>query len=88
MAKRLLLTLLALLGLAAQVAPAHAAACGRAASALVMAAEDEGAAVARSAGAAQPAMPAISRDPADLPAPAAAAPRQVPVLVGIDRARE
>lgn len=88
MAKRLLLTFLALLGLVAQVAPAHAAASGRAASALVMAAEDEGASVARAASAAPAARPAASRVTADVPAPAAAAPLAATVLIGIDRARE
>ena len=88
MAKRLLLTFLALLGLVAQVAPAHAAACGRAASALVVAAEEDGASVAPSASAARPATPAAASIPATVPALAAATPLPATVLVGIDRARE
>jgi len=88
MAKRLLLTLLALLGLAAQVAPAHAGACGRTASALVMTAEDSGAAVARSGAAILPVAPAKWRNCADVPALADVASLGAPVLIGIDRARE
>lgn len=88
MAKRLLLTFLALLGLVAQVAPAHAAACGRAASALVVSAEEEGASVAPSASAARPAVPAAARTPAAVPEVATAAPLPATVLIGIDRARE
>ena len=88
MAKRLLLTFLALLGLVAQVAPAHAAASGRAASALVVAAEEQAGAVARSTAMPGAAMPAASRVSADLPVLANAAPGRVPVLIGIDRARE
>lgn len=88
MAKRLLLTFLALLGLAAQVAPAHAEACGRAASALVQAAEKEGVSVAREGTAARPAVPVASRDSADFPVLVDLAPGRVPALIGIDRARE
>ncbi|HET9629212.1 MAG TPA: hypothetical protein VFP68_18090 [Burkholderiaceae bacterium] len=88
MAKRLLLTLLALLGLAAQVAPAQAAACGRAASALVIAAQEEGAAVAGVRYGGRGAIPAAGTICADPPAPMAVAPRHAPVLIGIDRAHE
>ena len=88
MAKRLLLTLLALLGLAAQVAPAHAGACSRTASALVIAAEDSGVAAVRSGVATVPVVPAKWRNSALVPALAAPAPVGAPVLIGIDRARE
>lgn len=87
MAKRLLLTLLALLGLAAQVAPAQARVCARAASALVLAAEEDGAAVAV-AGAPVRAVPAPSRRFAEAAPLTATASALVPVLIGIDRARE
>jgi len=88
MAKRLLLTLLALLGLAAQVAPAHAGVCSRAASALVVAAQESGVAVARPGTASLPVLPAKWRNCAALPALADVAPLGAPVLIGIDRARE
>jgi hypothetical protein len=90
MAKRLLLTLLALFGLATQLAPAQARVCAGAASAVgvVVAARHERAGAVCSAPAARPAAllrPAFRTDP---PAPAFAAPPVSAVRTGIDRARE
>ena len=88
MAKRLLLTLLALLGLAAQVAPAHAGVCERAASALVQAAEEGAAAVAVAGAPVRRALPVCAGKGEDAAVPGDVAPARAPVLIGIDRARE
>ncbi|MFC3174742.1 hypothetical protein ACFOD9_10800 [Novosphingobium bradum] len=88
MAKRLLLTLLALLGLAAQVAPVQARVCAGVASAVVLAAPEDGGAVALAGSPARPAAHAPARLVRPVRPLIKTAPGRAPVLVGIDRARE
>lgn len=91
MAKRLLLTLLALLGLAAQLAPAQARVCASTASEVggtLLAAREDGAIAARAGHSRPRAAPAALPLRAALPVASYAAPAPLPVLIGIDRARQ
>lgn len=91
MAKRLLLTLLALLGLAAQLAPAQARVCAGAASevgGIVLAAREDGAPTVGSSHVGPLVTPAAPPARAGLPLASYDAPVTLPVLIGIDRARQ
>jgi hypothetical protein len=91
MAKRLLLTLLALFGLAAQLAPAQARVASGAPSAvggMLLAAPKAGAVAACPATSDRPCASLAHRPEPRAVAPVLAAPPVSPVLIRIDRARE
>jgi hypothetical protein len=91
MAKRLLVAFLALLGLAAQIAPAQARVCAGAASAVgevMLAQQAEGAQAASELAGVRPETPAVQGCREAMPLADYRVPASVPVLTGIDRARE